>query len=80
MRLTRRQFLFGAGRRRDEEVARPAATATGAPAIPGMVAAGSTFSLEAFYAARAASGEASERPPVSGPSLPPGRDGKAPHE
>lgn len=70
MSLTRRQFLFGAGRR-DEEHPRPASAPPAIPAIPGMVAAGSTFSLEAFYAARAASGEASERPPIAGP-CPPG--------
>ncbi len=69
MKLTRRQFLFGAGRQPAEEPSRPA-TAAAVSSIPGIIAADSTFSLEAFYAARASSGEASERPPIAGPRPP----------
>lgn len=70
MRLTRRQFLFGAGRRPvASSPTAPASTSTSS-ALPGLVAAGSTFSLEAFYAARAATGEAREPPPLAGPALP----------
>ncbi len=72
MILSRRQFLFGAGRRPEaadtpSSPAPPAATAT-ASALPGLVAAGSTFSLEAFYATRAATGANKEPPPIAGPT------------
>ena len=58
MSLTRRQFLFGPARRPE----------AGGRVMPGLVAAGSTFSLEAFYATRAATGANKEPPPIAGPT------------
>lgn len=57
-----------------------AAAAAPASAVPGMVAAGNVFSLEAFYAGRAQSGAVGERPPPAArrpglPSLPASRVG-----
>ena len=70
MSLTRRQFLFGPARRPEAvgAPASPAPPAATASALPGLVAAGSTFSLEAFYATRAATGADKEPPPIAGPT------------
>lgn len=56
------------------------AAAAPASAVPGMVAAGNVFSLDAFYAGRAQSGAVGERPPPAArraglPSLPASRVG-----